>query len=295
MIRSMTGYGQASAELPEAKVTVELRTLNHRYADLRMRLPAELVPQENAIRRKVLDRVKRGRVELAINFVSPAGGETRPQFNRELFEEVVAASEQIKEESRVDGKLDFAALLGVPGMFKSTAAELEWGAAQQAALDEALDGALSALESERRREGRHLCEELLGRLAAMAGIAAEIRERAGELPGTVRDRLIERLQSLSPDVELEPARLAQEAAILADRCDVTEELVRLEGHLDQTRSLLDQPDGEPVGKRMDFLLQEINRETNTINSKSADLELSRKALALRAEIEKVREQIQNLE
>jgi uncharacterized protein (TIGR00255 family) len=129
----------------------------------------------------------------------------------------------------------------------------------------------------------------------MAAIAAEIHESAATQPEAVRARLVERLGRLAGDVDLDPARVAQEAVILADRCDVTEELVRLAGHLKQAKALLDEPDGEPVGKRLDFLLQEIQRETNTVNSKSADLDLSRRALALKAEVEKVREQVQNLE
>jgi uncharacterized protein (TIGR00255 family) len=129
----------------------------------------------------------------------------------------------------------------------------------------------------------------------MSALAAEMRERAAEMPRTTRDRLVRRLETLASTVELDPARVAQEAALVADRCDVTEELVRLEAHLGQGRTLVDRPDGEPLGKRLDFLLQEIHRETNTVASKSSDLELSRLVLALKLETEKVREQAQNLE
>jgi uncharacterized protein (TIGR00255 family) len=180
-------------------------------------------------------------------------------------------------------------------MFRSGAVELDWDDEQREALHESLARALAALDTERQREGRHLQQELSQRLAAMATLTDEIRRRAVSQPGRVRDRLVERLRALAPEVIVDPARLAQEAALQADRCDVTEELVRLEGHLEQARALVDRPDGEAVGKRLDFLVQEIHRETNTVNSKSADLEMSRKALALKAEVEKVREQIQNVE
>jgi len=295
MIRSMTGYGQASAELGEARVSVELRSLNHRYADLRLRLPAALASSERAIRRKVLAGIKRGRIEMTVNVESLKGGPATPQLNQAFVGEVLAASETLRDKFQIEGKPDLDALLGVPGMFKTGPIELEWNDDQREALDHAITAALDALDRERRREGQHLQQELSRLLTGMSAIAAEIRTHAATQPAAVRERLVERLKTLASGVELDAGRVAQEAVILADRCDVTEELVRLEGHLKQALSLLDQPDGEPVGKRLDFLLQEIQRETNTVNSKSADLDLGRKALALKAEVEKVREQVQNLE
>jgi uncharacterized protein (TIGR00255 family) len=242
-----------------------------------------------------LKRIKRGRVELNVNVEPLEGGPSRPQLNRALVREVVAASETLSAEHQVEGKADLSTLLSVPGMFRTGPIELEWDETQRAMLVSTLDKALAALDDDRCREGKHLQQEMSDRLAGMIAISAEIRQRAAVLPTSVRDRLVERLESLSGKIELDPTRVAQEAAILADRCDVTEELVRLEGHLEQARSLVDSPDGETLGKRLDFLLQEINRETNTVNSKSADLDLSRNALALKAEIEKVREQVQNVE
>jgi uncharacterized protein (TIGR00255 family) len=295
MIRSMTGYGQASAELGEARVSVELRSLNHRYADLRLRLPAELASSERQIRRKVLAGIKRGRVEMTVNVEPLKGGPARPQLNQAFVREVMAAAATLRDEFQIEGEPDLDTLLGVPGMFRTGPIELEWNEAQREALDRSIAAALEALDRERRREGQHLQQELSRLLAGMSAIVAEIRTHAATQPAAVRERLVERLTTLASGVELDPARVAQEAVMLADRCDVTEELVRLEGHLEQARSLLDRPDGEPVGKRLDFLLQEIQRETNTVNSKSADLDLGRKALALKAEVEKVREQVQNLE
>jgi uncharacterized protein (TIGR00255 family) len=293
-IRSMTGYGQATAELGQVRLWVELRSLNHRYADLRLRLPAGLADEERGIRRKVLARVKRGRVELTVN-VEPIGGAGQSQFNLALAREALGAVKTLRDELGIEGRPDVGTLLGLSGMFRGGPPELEWDEAEREVLAQSIERALEALDRERCREGEHLRLELASRLQAMAGLAAEIRSRAGELPDALRERLVERLGALAPDVGLDPSRVAQEAVILADRADVTEELVRLEGHLEQTRSLLSRPDGDAVGKRLDFLLQEIHRETNTVNSKSADLELSRKALALKAEIEKVREQVQNVE
>ncbi len=294
-IRSMTGYGQAAADLTEGRVNVELRTVNHRYADLRLKMPSELASMEADLRRRILKRIKRGRVEVSIGLERGEGAEARPVLNRPLMDEVRASCGILRDEFGIKGKPKLGNLLLVPGMFRSRSADLEWGEAEQEAMDRALAAALDALEAERTREGSHLCDEMLQRLGSMVELAAQVKQRASELPDMLRDKLLERLKSLSGAVALDPGRTEQEAAILADRCDVTEEIVRLEGHLDQARKLLGEPDGQPVGKRVDFLLQEINRETNTINSKSADLELSRFALALKADIEKVREQAQNLE
>ena len=295
MIRSMTGYGQASTEVGEARVTVELRTLNHRYADLRLRLPPELAAAEREIRRSVLQRIKRGRVELTVNVESVEGGASKPQLNRPLLDEMLATCKTLRDELQIEGTPDMGTLLGVHGMFRNATVALAWDDRDREALERALGDALDALDRERLREGGHLQQDLSRRLAEMSQIATKIRESAALIPDKLRERLVQRLSGFGGDVALDPGRVAQEAVLLAERSDVTEELVRLEGHLAQAANLVDRPDGKPVGKQLDFLLQEIQRETNTVNSKSADLELSRMALELKAEVEKVREQVQNLE
>lgn len=291
----MTGYGQASTDVGEARVTVELRTLNHRYADLRLRLPSDLAAAERGIRRSILKRIKRGRVELTVNVESIEGSSSRPQLNRPLLDEVLAACKTLRDELHIEGTPDMQTVLGVHGMFRSAAVALAWDAADLEALDRVLGEALDALDQERLREGRHLQQDLSQRLSGMTQLVARIRERAEQIPDKLRERLVERLNSLAGDVALDPARVAQEAVLLAERGDVTEELVRLEGHLAQASELVGRPDGKPLGKPLDFLVQEIQRETNTLNSKSADLELGRMALELKGEVEKVREQTQNLE
>lgn len=272
-----------------------MRSVNHRYADLRLRLPAELAASEREIRRQILQRVKRGRLELSVNVEALDGGTSRPQLNRELLEEVLAACATLREELQVEGTADLRSLLGIHGMFRTAPLELDWEEGGRDALERALVAALDELDQERLREGRHLQQDLSRRLVRMSELTGKLRQRASQIPDQLRDRLVERLSGLPGDLALDPARVAQEAVLLADRADVTEELVRLEGHLQQAAKRIDRPDGKPVGKPLDFLLQEIQRETNTINSKSADLEVSGLALELKAEIEKVREQVQNLE
>jgi len=287
---SMTGYGQASVEFNGIRIHVAARSVNNRFADVRLRLPNDLTGTESGIRRRVLARIRRGRVELNVGLERLDGADRRPVLNRELMQEVRAALGEMEQSVS-----DPALLLGIQGMFRPESIQLELDDEVRAALERAVDDALDALEADRAREGQSLSLDLQARLATMERIAATVRERAADQPDRLRDRLVERLQALTGDVELDPVRVAQEAAFLADRADVTEEIVRLAGHLEQAKSLLASPDGEPVGKRLDFLVQELHREVNTIGSKSSDLELTRMTLELKAETERVREQVQNLE
>jgi uncharacterized protein (TIGR00255 family) len=186
-------------------------------------------------------------------------------------------------------------VLSIPGMFRTESVEVTWTDEQKGMLLQALDEALIGFDSDRTREGEALKGDILSRIDLMLSNAAKAKNRAAAVPGILRDKLIQRLEALSEVAELDPARVAQEAAYLADRSDVTEEIVRLEGHLAQARFLLDEPDGDLLGKRLEFLLQEIHRESNTICSKAADLDLTQKALAVKLEVEKAREQVLNLE
>ncbi len=294
MIRSMTGYGQGSAEIAGFRARSEIRSLNNRFADLKLRLPAELAPREGEIRGRILARVRRGRVEVDLRI---DGTRLAPSLslNRALAEGVVAVARQLREEYGAGGDLDLRSMLQVPGMLQFGEGPGGLGDDEIATVFRALDAALDALDAERRREGNGLRDDLLARVSTMHELTEDLRRLCAAVPGILRQRLLDRLKTLADGVELDPARLAQEAAYLADRADVTEELVRLSGHLSHVTALLSEPDGEPVGKRLDFLLQEVNREMNTVNSKSADLMVSRTVLALKSEAEKVREQVQNLE
>ena len=295
MIRSMTGYGQGAIEAPGLKVKAELRSVNNRFADLKLRLPDELVPFEQDLRRKVLLFVKRGRVELDLRVERTGGSDAPLALNRPVVEAALAAWKTLRDDYGVHGDWDLKALLSVPGVFAAAGPVSDLDEVGRSAIDRALDLALAALDAERRREGGLLRDDLVARLARMNASVAAIRARAALVPELLQKKIVERVQQLVTQIALDPARLAQEAAFLADRSDVTEELVRLEGHLGQALTLLSEADSEPVGKRLEFLLQEMHRETNTIASKSADLGISRHALDLKAESEKIREQIQNLE
>jgi uncharacterized protein (TIGR00255 family) len=291
----MTGFGQGSAEFGGLRLTVDLRSVNNRFTDLRFRMPGDLSDWEPRLRRRVLGKVRRGRVEITVGVTHLDGAEARPVLNRPLVEETLAARKLLADEYGIKGDLDLATALSLSGIFKTESPEIAWGDEEREALERALDEGLEALDADRAREGESLRTEILSRLSTMTGLTREVRARAEQIPSVIREKLLQRLQALGGEVELDPARVAQEATYLADRGDVTEEIVRLEGHLAQASRLLGQPDNEPLGKKLDFLLQEIHRETNTVCSKSSDLELTRGALALKVEAEKVREQVQNLE
>jgi len=292
----MTGYGMGSAELAGLRVTIELRTVNNRFVDLRLRLPQTLAGRERDIRRRIQRRVRRGRVEFTLNIERIRESDEGRSVTRQAVVELIGVRDLLRQELDIKGEMDLATVLSAANVLRNDGpSDVDWGEAELGALDQALENALEALDGDRAREGEVLRSELLTRLQTMAELSGKLRQGLDGLPATMRDKLIERLSALAGDIELDPARVAQEALFLADRTDVTEELVRLDGHLDQASHLLREPDGEPVGKRLEFLLQEIHRETNTVNSKPADLGISRIALALKTECEKVREQIQNLE
>jgi uncharacterized protein (TIGR00255 family) len=291
----MTGYGQGTAESDELRVAVDLRSVNNRFSDLRVRAPGELGPAAAEVRRRVAARIRRGRVEMTVRVERLDGAEGRPSLNRALLDEVMAAASTLREELGTAGEPATGQLLAIPGMFRVETAEVDWDEAQQSKLYEALGEALDALDEDRRREGAVLARDLLARVARLKELSTACRARAGKVPERVRQRLLERLEKLGAGVELDPARVAQEAVLLADKADVTEELVRLDGHVEQAERLLSRPDGKPMGKRLDFLLQELQREANTLGNKSPDLELTQGALDLKTELERIREQAQNLE
>jgi len=291
----MTGYGQAATDAGGVRLTVEVRSVNHRFAEVRVRLPDALAGLEREHRATVLGRVRRGRVDVSVNVERGGGSAVTWALNEPLLCAVVAAADRVRETLGSSERMDLATVLAVPGMFSASAPDTAWAEAAKPALATALGAALAALDADRQREGAALRDDLVGRATAMDQLVEQLHESAREVPATVRERLVERLRALAADVSLDPARVAQEAVLLADRCDVTEELVRLRGHLAQLRALLDGADDEPVGRRIEFLVQEMQRETNTLGSKAPQLELTRAALAVKSELEKVREQVLNLE
>jgi uncharacterized protein (TIGR00255 family) len=294
-MRSMTGYGAGSAEKESIRVDIQIRSVNGRFGEIRLKLPSELVPYEAELRRQVSERIRRGRADVQISVASEELPPVDVRLNRNLAARYLEASEELKRQFGLEGTVNLSDLLGVPGLMEVQPAGKD--AAGEPLLEvvrEALATALEAHDGVRRREGARLRSDLEARIGTMETIRQEISRSASKVPEAVRDKLLERISKLVSEDQLDAGRLEQEAAYLADRADITEELVRLEAHLKAGHELL-AVDGEPVGKKLEFLLQEIGRETNTIGSKSSDLEITRNALAIKAEAEKLREQVQNLE
>jgi len=292
MIRSMTGFGSASGLWAGRTVTVEVKSVNSRFREVAARLPKLCAPLEEAVKKQVAARLERGRVDL---WVQLDDRELRPPAARVDYELARTLSERLNElKARLnlagEVTLDHLLALGVVGREEEPAPDLE---ELRAVLEPLAAAAVEALVAMRESEGRNLCLDLTRRLTALADLNRRVGEAAAGAPEAFLARLSNRLAELMAGPAPDPARLAQEAALLADRTDITEEVVRLESHLDGFRRLLDSP--EPVGRRLDFLLQEMGREVNTMGSKAQDLDLTGLVLDMKAELEKMREQVQNIE
>ena len=292
-MKSMTGFGRGAFSGEAFGVTVEIKTVNNRYLDVHLRLGQELSAIEMIVRKRVSARLSRGRVDLNINF--DRTGAATYEVNRPLIAGYVSALREIKQELGLAGEIDVNSLARVPGAL--SAARDSFDEQNMPGVESALDQALDSLEQMRESEGAALAAEMRVRIAKIEAEVPIIEAAAAGLADAYRQRLQKRVTELiargGQAIELDAGRLAQEVAYLADRSDITEELARLRSHLEQFRSSID-ADGE-VGKRLDFLLQELNREANTVLSKSTEIAIKDSALAIKAEVEKLREQVQNVE
>lgn len=296
MIRSMTGFGRASFQLGELAFDVELRSVNHRFLDVRVRLPRLLAALEAEVRARVQARFARGKLEVSVN--TPAGSPPAQQLEIDLeaARSYLRAAEDLRAEDRVKGKLDVGTLLSLPGVSRFVEPQLASEVLSEALLG-AVDAGLDALDAMRAAEGASLERELLLRVATIERMADSLASRSSEVQQSVRERLERRAEQLAQETGLlDAARLHQEVVIAADRMDVTEEIVRLRSHAEQFRRIVAAGGpGEPVGRRLDFLLQEFAREANTIGSKGSDAPIAHEIVELKAEIGRLREQVQNLE
>jgi uncharacterized protein (TIGR00255 family) len=292
-MKSMTGFGRGAASGDEFTVAVEVKTVNNRYLDIHLRLSQELSPLETIIRKRVGARLSRGRVDLSINF--ERSGATTYEVNRPLIAGYVNAMRDIQQQFNLGGDIDVSAVARLPGALSPARDGMD--EINTAGLETALDEALDNLESMRIAEGAALAEEMRIRVANIEAQVPVIEAAAVGLADAYRARLQKRVSELiargGQAIELDAGRLAQEVAYLADRSDITEELTRLRSHLEQFRVAIE-AEGE-VGKRLDFLLQELNREANTVLSKSTEISIKDAGLAIKAEVEKLREQVQNVE
>jgi uncharacterized protein (TIGR00255 family) len=292
-MKSMTGFGRGAVTGDNFTVFVDLKSVNNRFLDVHLRTGAELSMLEATVKRRISSRLSRGRVDATLTLERT--GEIAYEINRPLVAGFVSAMEAMRTEFHLSGDPDINVIARLPGALQPVKDGLGEEIVQ--GVETAIDEALNELEQMRKSEGGALRSEMLLRLDEIARHVPLVEQSADALVDSYRARLQKRVaELLSRDgytVELDSARLAQEVAYLADRSDISEEIARLKSHLEQFRETLSS-EGE-VGKRLDFLLQELNREANTVLSKSTDLSIKEAGLAIKAEVEKLREQVQNVE
>ena len=290
----MTGFGRGAATGDGFAVGVEIKTVNNRYLDVHVRGPQETSSLEMDIRKRVNTRLSRGRVDLNINF-DRTGEASSYQINQSVVAAYVNALREIQRQFNLSGDIDVSAIARLPGALSSPRNELTDEMVN--GIEKAIDQALDSLEQMRDVEGQSLGNEMRNRLQTIQQRIPQIEAAAAGLMDGYQQRLQKRISELvsrgGQSIELDATRLAQEVAYLADRSDITEELARLRSHVEQFGEALESE--EEVGKRLDFLLQELNREANTVLSKSTEISIKEAALAIKAEVEKLREQVQNVE
>lgn len=294
MIRSMTGYGQAVRQSGSLRIQVDMKSVNHRYGEVNFRLPREWLVFEDRIRRVINGRIKRGRVDVYVSAERTGDGPARAEIDWALASAYHQAAKQLEERFSLAGGLTLADLLAVPGVVLAEG-QLDTGEEVQTMLLEAVEEALGQLCRMREAEGASLKADLLHRLAVLDGLRGKAEALAPVAVAQQRARLRQRMLDLPAEsgVSLDENRLAMETAIMAERSNIDEELTRIRSHLAQFAGMLEA--SEPIGRKLDFLIQELNREINTIGSKSAQTELTGLVVDMKAELEKMREQVQNIE
>lgn len=298
MIRSMTGYSRVRSEEGDLWLAVSVKSTNHRFLDLQVRLPSALESLEPLLRRMLKDHVARGHLEVTLSLERVGSGPL--QLDRKLLSAYIAACRELRDEFGFTTEPDPVALLRIPGMVTAGNGEISSEELERIRqlLERVVGETLGHLNEMRAREGEALERDLRSRLERLEKLSESMDRLSTGIAHGYRRRLERRLQEMLGSVELDAARLAQEVAYLASRSDVAEELTRLRSHLDQAKRLLEE--SSEVGKKLDFLLQEMNREANTLLSKTTDVpeagrEIARHAIEMKSEIEKLREQAQNIE
>ena len=292
MIRSMTGYGRGEQVLHDRTITVELRAVNNRYLDCSVKLPRLYVFAEEAIKAQVQKSVGRGKVDVFLTIDSAAADKVSVTLNKPVADGYYTALTQMRDAYGLRDDISVSLLSRFPDVFL---VEKEQGDAEEIVADisQVLAQALEEFNAMRTREGEKLAQDIRGKAEKIAQLVAQVEARSPESVNEYREKLRQRMQEVLENTQLDETRILTEAAIFGDKTAVDEETVRLRSHIAQYRSILELD--EPVGRKLDFLTQELNRETNTIGSKCQDLDITRIVVDMKAEIEKIREQIQNLE
>lgn len=292
MVKSMTGYGRAEDTLNGYTITVELRSVNNRYLDCNVRMPRLYLFAEETIKSRVQNTISRGKVDVFVTLDSTGGEQVQVSVNQPLADGYYAALTQLAERYGLSKDISVSLLSRFPDVLLAEKAEED---VEQRAQDicSVLDRALADFDQMRTREGARLEADVLSRAARIEELVGKVEERSPQTVAEYRAKLEARMNEVLSNTQLDPARILTEAAIFADKVAVDEETVRLRSHIGQLRHMLEQ--GGATGRKLDFLIQEFNREANTIGSKCSDIDIARHVVDIKAEIEKIREQVQNIE
>jgi uncharacterized protein (TIGR00255 family) len=291
MIRSMTGFGAASAKRGGEEISVEIRSVNHKFCEVKVRLPRELLALEQDAVRLVKKRLARGGVEVTLRRSADRSA-VAPRVDLPLARAYQQAYQSLQGALGLGGSVPLETLVAAEGVLVLDECSADLDSAR-AALATAMDGALDSLTAMRQQEGDALARDIAARLTAVQEWLLKLHKLAPQSVDGYRARLEERIREITRGMAIDPGRLAQEVALFADRVDITEEFTRLASHLEQMRALTGS--SEPAGRKMDFLVQEMNREVNTIGSKAQNAEIAGGVVEMKAEIERMREQVQNVE
>ena len=292
MLKSMTGYGRAERTLDGRTVTVELRSVNNRYLDCNVRMPRLYLFAEEGFKAQVQKTISRGKVDVFITLEGAGTQALAVSVNRPVADGYYAALRELAELYGLNGDIPISLLSQFPDVLLAEKAEEDADQTAQE-ISAALTQALLDFDQMRTREGAKLEEDILSRAARIEELVEQVKSRSPETVSEYRARLEERMNEVLANLQLDPARILTEAAIFADKVAVDEETVRLTSHIAQLREMLSQ--GGAIGRKLDFLIQEFNLEANTIGSKCSDMEIAGLVVEMKAEIEKIREQVQNVE
>ncbi|MBZ4401809.1 YicC family protein [Myxococcus sp. MISCRS1] len=292
MLKSMTGFGAGRARVGDEEVSVELRSLNHKFCEVKARLPRELASLEPLVTKQVKDRLARGSVELLVKRQSSTASGTVPTVDLNLAREYLRTFRELAKELGLSQDVTWSQVANQQGVVRLEEKGVDLESATPA-VTAALDQALGALEKMRLVEGEAIHADLDARMKLLEGWSREVAQLAPRAVQDYQQRLTERVAELARGVAVDPQRLAQEVALFAERTDIAEEVTRLASHLEQFRALM--ASQEPTGRRMDFLVQEMHREVNTTGSKSQHADISARVVSMKAEVERIREQVQNVE
>lgn len=294
MIKSMTGYGRSEASDDRRRVTAELRSVNHRYCDVSVHMPRKYSFAEDAVKKAVKKEIHRGKIDVNITVENTGESDVDIVINEDLAGKYMKSMRSLAEKFYLDPEISLEYLSSLPDVIRTVPAAEDEDEIRSIFV-EAVNKACAIHDSMRSAEGANMAEDLLSRGDLILEYVKAIEDRSPDVVEEYYTRIRDHMKELIADTAVDEERLLQEAAVFADKINVTEETVRLRSHVNQLHSFLTESGDEPVGKKLDFLVQEMNREANTIGSKANDIEITRNVLNIKSEVEKIREQVQNIE